>query len=76
MTSRDTLCITLHESHYFDGYYFMSLLTGKRFRSKKCNQLSLDHATIDKVNLMEENKHQPILLKKLPNSKWTPGLLN
>ena len=49
MTGRATPVVALCESNDFDGYYSMSLKTGKRLHARKLTSLPIDQDIIDKV---------------------------
>ena len=74
MHASTTPSIALCESNAFDGQYFMSLDTGRRFHSKKWTQLPIDKSIIDKIYRIAKKEKQPTLPGHTPLFEWAPGL--
>ena len=55
------------------GYYFMSLVTGRRVSRKWWDELPMPQAVIDAVETMTERENQPLLVNGEPIFEWTPG---
>ena len=55
------------------GYYFMSLVTGKRISRKRWDELPMPQAVINAVEAMGERENQPLLTNGEPTFEWAPG---
>jgi len=74
MDSRSTPGIALYESNEEDGFYFMSLATGKRVNARKWVPLPITDDVVARVSELADTQKQGALVNNQPTFEWAPGV--
>ena len=73
MKSRTLPAIALKPSNEHGGYYFMSLVSGKRLHSYQWVEAPIPQEIIDRVHELAIKEKQPLLHGGVPVFKWSNG---
>ena len=65
--------IALMPSNEHGGYYFMSLVSGKKIHGMQWKNLPISQDAIDRVHTLAKNQKQPVM-KDGPIFEWSPGI--
>ena len=74
MKARSVAAIGLRPSTGQDGYYFMSLETGKRVHARTWHQLPIPDFVIDRVHELSNREGEPDFIRGYPVFEWSPGV--
>ena len=66
MKGRSVPAIALKASNDWGGFYFMSLLSGKRIHSNNWTELPISDEVINRVHEMASEEQQPELVNGIP----------
>ena len=70
MKARSVPAIALAPSNEWGGFYFMSLLTGKRIHAYKWNALPINNEVINQVHHLASSENQPELINGSVSFEW------
>ena len=73
MRQRTVAGIALRPSNTRGGWYFMSLVTGRRLHSNQYAELPVDDLVISRVEDLAKKQKQPLMAGGDPVFEWTPG---
>jgi hypothetical protein len=74
--ARTTGAIALHPTgNTQGGFYFMSLVTGRRLSRHQFDELPMPDGVIELVEDMASAENQPIMEAGAPIFEWTPGIV-
>ena len=73
MKSRSTPAIALKPTNGWGGYYFMSLLSGKRLHAYHWVEIPITEEVINRVHSLAMDESQPELVDGIPLFEWEDG---
>ncbi len=74
MERRRTPAIALEPANETGAYYFMSLITKRKFSAHDWDELPIDDEVINLVETMAKDEGRPKMINNKPLFEWSPGV--
>ena len=73
MKSRSVPAIALKPSNEWGGYFFLSLITGKRIHAYAWEELPIDDDVVDRIHQLATEENQAVITATIPYIDWGMG---
>ena len=73
MKSRSVPAIALKLSNEWGGYFFLSLITGKRIHAYAWEELPIDDDVVDRIHQLATEENQAVITATIPYIDWGMG---